>query len=207
MLVPEWSGVTVSVCMYGNHIYNVNIYLTLPNSTRAAKHRKKLNCTFILQWHGNTPFTLRGFRFQYENHSHDNSTNPVTLLFQYLLLSEMFLFSRVEYNRILVEYAYSFLRLIFNTAQSSLITAQMGSVTPYFRPCEQEMLASNRTTAEETITTIDNRIMKLKHLDKKRRQKSQVSRTAMPKPTDASTAQHQTHPHHHTMTAPPPAQW
>ena len=34
----------------------------------------------------------------------------------------------------MVEYAYSFLRLIFNTdfitAQSSLITAQMGSVTP-----------------------------------------------------------------------------
>ena len=45
-------------------------------------------------------------------------------------------------NGILVKYAYSFLRLIltlpnldFITAHSSLITAQMGSVTPYFRPC------------------------------------------------------------------------
>ena len=45
----------------------------------------------------------------------------------------------VEDNGILVEYAYSFLRLTltlpnfdFITAQSSLITAQMGSVTPLF---------------------------------------------------------------------------
>ena len=47
--------------------------------------------------------------------------------------------------RILVEYAYSFLRLIFNNAQLrfnhcplySFITAQIGSVTSYFRPCLQ----------------------------------------------------------------------
>ena len=43
----------------------------------------------------------------------------------------------MEENGILVEYGYSILRLIFNTAQldfitahSNLITAQMGSVTP-----------------------------------------------------------------------------
>ena len=52
----------------------------------------------------------------------------------------MFLFFHVEDNGILVEYAYSFLRLIFNTAQlmhfitahSSLTPAKMCSVTPLF---------------------------------------------------------------------------
>ena len=52
------------------------------------------------------------------------------LLFKYY--SEMFLFFHADDTRILVEYTYSFLRLIFNTAHSSLITAQMGSVTPLF---------------------------------------------------------------------------
>ena len=54
-------------------------------------------------------------------------------------LSEMFLFFHVDDNGILVEYAYSFLRLIFTlpnldfiTAHFSLITAQMCSVTPLF---------------------------------------------------------------------------
>ena len=53
----------------------------------------------------------------------------------------MFLFFHVEDNWILVEHAYSLLRLIltlpnldFITAHSSFITAQMCSVTPYFRP-------------------------------------------------------------------------
>ena len=45
---------------------------------------------------------------------HDNSINLVTLSFH---SSEMFLFFHVEDSGILVEYAYSFLRLIFNTAQ------------------------------------------------------------------------------------------
>ena len=49
-----------------------------------------------------------------------NSTNLGTLLdhicFYHLFLSEMLLFFHVEDNEILVEYAYSFLRLIFNTA-------------------------------------------------------------------------------------------
>ena len=52
----------------------------------------------------------------------------------------MFLFFHVADNDILVEYAYSFLRLIFLTlpnldfitAHSSLITAKMCSVTPLF---------------------------------------------------------------------------
>ena len=53
-----------------------------------------------------------------------------TLLFQYL-------FFHVEDNGILVEYVSFFLTLPnfdFITAQSSLITAQMDSVTPYYRP-------------------------------------------------------------------------
>ena len=60
----------------------------------------------------------------------------------FFCLSEIFLFFRVEDNGIFVEYAYSFLRLIFKlpnldfiTAHFSLITAKMCSVTPYFRPC------------------------------------------------------------------------
>ena len=71
---------------------------------------------------------------------HDNSTNLVTLSFQYLYLSEMFLFFHVEDNGILFEHAYShfedeFLTLPnfdFITAHSSFITAQMGGVTPLF---------------------------------------------------------------------------
>ena len=57
----------------------------------------------------------------------------------HFLLSEMFLFLHVENNGMLVEYAYLFLILIvtlpnldFITTHSSLITAQMGSVTPLF---------------------------------------------------------------------------
>ena len=42
------------------------------------------------------------------------------LSFQYLLLSEIFF--HVEGNGILVEYACSFLRLIFNTAQLRLLS-------------------------------------------------------------------------------------
>ena len=60
--------------------------------------------------------------------------------FNIFFLSKMFLFFHVEDNGILVEYAYSFLRLIFNTAQlmhfitahSSLTPAKMCSVTPLF---------------------------------------------------------------------------
>ena len=47
---------------------------------------------------------------------------------------------------------------------------------------EQEMLSSNRTTAEETITTTNNRVAKLKqHLDKKKRQKLKSLRDNNPK--------------------------
>ena len=53
--------------------------------------------------------------------------------FSNFFLSEIFSFFHVEDNGILVEYTYSFWRLIFfNTAHSSLITAQMGSVPPLF---------------------------------------------------------------------------
>ena len=49
---------------------------------------------------------------------HDNSTNLAChLVISVSFSSEMFLFFHVEDSGILVEYAYSFLRLIFNTAQ------------------------------------------------------------------------------------------
>ena len=59
----------------------------------------------------------------------------ITNLGMHPVISESYF--HVEDNGILVEYAYSFLRLTltlpnfdFITAQASLITAQMGSVTP-----------------------------------------------------------------------------
>ena len=61
--------------------------------------------------------------------------------FQYLFSLEMCLFFHVKENEILVEYTYSFLRLLiiltlpnldFITAHSRFIIAQMGSVTPLF---------------------------------------------------------------------------
>ena len=57
----------------------------------------------LLKWHGNA-FEVSDLM----QSPHDNSTNLVTLSFQYLYLSEMFLFFHVEDNGILVEYAYSF---------------------------------------------------------------------------------------------------
>ena len=50
------------------------------------------------------------------------------LSFQYLFFIYQKCFLHVEDKGILVEYTYSFLRLRFNIAHSSLITAQMGSV-------------------------------------------------------------------------------
>ena len=57
----------------------------------------------------------------------------------------MCLFFHVEDNGVLVECAYSLLRLMFNTVQlrfyhwlKQSLHMQMGSVTPYFRPCCEE---------------------------------------------------------------------
>ena len=59
--------------------------------------------------------------------------------YEWLSIQYLFfiIFFHVEENGILVEYGYSILRIIFNTAQldfitahSNFITAQMGSVTP-----------------------------------------------------------------------------
>ena len=58
----------------------------------------------LLKWHGNT-FEVSDLI----QSPPDNSTNLVTLSFQYLFHQKFFLFFHVENNGILVEYAYSFL--------------------------------------------------------------------------------------------------